>query len=398
MSFYKEKVNLALSQLNNLNIDLWIIFGDETAINSEPILDIISDHEFIGNTALLFFKNGKKIVIATPIDIDGYINTKFFDENISFPVDILKTLAEVISKYKPNSIALDFSEMDASSDGLTYGKYLKIKESLDSINYKGTIVSAQDITTKIRNVKSSDEIELITKACSVTLEIFEKAKDFIKVGVTALDIYNFFQNEVKERKLNYSWDKLMNPCVFVGPNTPIGHMAPPPIKVERGMLINVDFGIRLNNYASDMQRTYYVLDKGETDAPTDVKNAFNALRDTIKESANYLKPNKRCVDVDSHARKYLIDKGYPNWPTALGHTLGRYAHDGALLLGASKPNDKLRDLMINKEVEENNVFTLEPSIKLDGYGIIGIEEVVVVRNNKSEFLSKPQQELYLIKG
>jgi Xaa-Pro aminopeptidase len=50
------------------------------------------------------------------------------------------------------------------------------------------------------------------------------------------------------------------------------------------------------------------------------------------------------------------------------------------------------------KVEESQVFTIEPRLKVDGYGTATIEEEVFVTKEGCEFISKPQKELMLIKG
>jgi Xaa-Pro aminopeptidase len=47
-------------------------------------------------------------------------------------------------------------------------------------------------------------------------------------------------------------------------------------------------------------------------------------------------------------------------------------------------------------IEEEQVYTLEPRIILPGYGVATMEEIIVVRKTGGEFLSHPQNELYLI--
>jgi len=49
-------------------------------------------------------------------------------------------------------------------------------------------------------------------------------------------------------------------------------------------------------------------------------------------------------------------------------------------------------------LEESQVFTIEPRLTIDGYGIATMEEEVVIRKDGVEFLSPPQTEIYLIKS
>ena len=49
-------------------------------------------------------------------------------------------------------------------------------------------------------------------------------------------------------------------------------------------------------------------------------------------------------------------------------------------------------------LEKQNVFTIEPRLTIDGFGIATIEEEVMINENETEFISTPQKELILLKG
>jgi Xaa-Pro aminopeptidase len=98
--------------------------------------------------------------------------------------------------------------------------------------------------------------------------------------------------------------------------------------------------------------------------------------------------------IDVISREILVDSGYPEYPYALGHQLGRVAHDGGALLGplwekyGDSPNQKL---------EVGQVYTLEPGLAVPNYGYIGLEEDVVMTEKGAEYLGEPQREIVLIK-
>jgi len=78
---------------------------------------------------------------------------------------------------------------------------------------------------------------------------------------------------------------------------------------------------------------------------------------------------------------------------ALGHQVGRNAHDGGTLLG---PRWKRYGSLPDGQVEEGNVFTLEPNLMTEHFGRISLEEDVVITATGCEFLSTPQQELICV--
>lgn len=396
MTFYRDKIENAISVMKEQGIDTWIIAGTESATNTEPVLTIISDHEFIGYTALIFNSDGTSKCVCTPIDKNGYEHAAIFDDVEGFPVSFADSVGNYLGQKKPKTIALNFSETNPASDGLSTGCFMQLQDAFDLSGEKFEIVSAEKIVRKIKGVKSEREIECIREACKITEEIFESAKDFIKPGVNCQEIFAFFQNEVAKRNLTYSWPKSCNPGVFSGADCPRGHMGAPDFVVQKGHLVNVDFGIIVNGYSSDMQRMYYIL-KDDEEAPCeDAVKGFETVRDAIALAAKALVPGVTGFEVDKVARDYVMSKGYPSWGSALGHSIGAFAHDGGQTLAPEKPGVD-RSEEIHTPIEEGSVFTLEPSVPTS-CGVVGIEEDVVCRKDGAEFLVPPQTELYVIRG
>lgn len=394
MAIYKEKIEVAYDALNANDIDLWIIAGQESATNSEPMLPCLGEFEFIGLTSLLFTKERSSTVICTPIDADGYRRLHAFDEVIPFSVSFVKTLSEYLKDKQLKKIALDYSANNPASDGLTVGIFNLLKEALQLSQCQAEIVSAEPLVNRVRGIKVEDELIRIKKACACAEEIFNDAKHFIKAGLNCQDVYKFFQNQVEQKGFGYSWPKSCNPGVFSGFGCPSGHMGAPDFPIKKGDVVNIDFGIIVDGYSCDLQRMYYVLDDHETDAPEEVKKAFNAVRDAIALAAQALVPNTTGFKVDKVARDYIISQGYPEWNSALGHQMGRVAHDGGPLLATERPRYN-RPELIHTPLHKGYVFTLEPSVPTSR-GRIGLEEDVFVTENGAEFLTPPQQALYLI--
>ena len=395
MGFNREKIEIAYKSLELNDTDMWIVAGQESSTKSEPALDILTDTDFIGKTALIFLKEHKSLVVCTPIDANGYVIDGAFDEVIPFPVSFDETLSKVLSEYQPRNIALDYSKNNPSADGLSVGIYTLIKNAIEKAKIDTEVISAEKIITMVRGIKTEEEIAKIRKAVIETEKIFEDAKKVIKAGVNCKDVSEFFQTEVERKGFGYSWPKSQNPGVVAGIGCPQGHVGAPDFIISKGDVVNVDFGITLDGYASDIQRMYYILKDDEDDAPEDVKKAFYAVRDGIALAAKALKPGVTGNYVDSVARDYIVGLGYPSWNAALGHQIGKVAHDGGPLLGPRCPRYN-RPELIDTPLFENMCFTLEPGVPTSA-GRLGLEEDVVVRKDGAEFLVPPQMELYLIR-
>jgi Xaa-Pro aminopeptidase len=165
--------------------------------------------------------------------------------------------------------------------------------------------------------------------------------------------------------------------------------------VEHGHIIHFDFGVKYKDYCSDIQRLVYVLREGETEVPAEVQRGFITIRTAIEKSREAMKPGATGNSIDVIAREILVDAGYPEYQHALGHQLGRVAHDGGALLGPlwEKYGDDP-----HKQLEAGQVFTIEPGLAVPNYGYVSLEEDVVMTENGAEYIGEPQRELILIKG
>jgi Xaa-Pro aminopeptidase len=226
------------------------------------------------------------------------------------------------------------------------------------------------------------------------LAIFDQVTEFLKPGISEKEVAQFVHKIVEEKGFGLAWDKEYCPSVFTGPDTAGAHAGPTDKKIEPGHVINMDFGIKYKGYCSDLQRTWYVLKPGEEKAPEPVQRGFDVIKDSITQSAKAIKPGKQGVEIDDIARGYIVNSGYEEYPHALGHQLGRVAHDGGALLS---PRWERYGNLPFLPLEVNQVFTIEPRLTIEGYGIATIEEEVVITKDGCEFISPRQEEIYLVK-
>ena len=392
----RKKLEQARAYLDHSDIDLWVVLSRGNTMVKDPVLPLVCDIYFSGLAAIIVEKGGQIRAITSFLEEDSAKQTGVFDVVEPYQKDgsFEESFSSYLGENSTKTIALDFSEGDPAADGLPYGLYLKFRKLLDQLHFQGRLVSAEPLLDQLRSVKCEEEVECIRRAGELTERIFDEAKAFIRVGVTERQIFDFFQQKCREYGTRPSWELDQCPGVSVYPDTPSGHCGPTDIPVKPGSVVGIDFGVVVDGYCSDMQRMYYILKENETDAPEHLKEAFRAVRDTIAYTKDYLRPGVTGGETDAAARKFLADKGYGDWPHSLGHQVGRFVHDGGALLGRSRPG---REKLVNMPLASGNVFAVEPAAYLPE-GCFCVEEMVEITPDGARFLTKPQQELYVLKG
>jgi Xaa-Pro aminopeptidase len=389
----REKLDQVPAILDEQDIDLWLTFVHETQVTPDPCIELIVGTHMTWQSGFLLSRSGERIAVVGRFDapglesIGGYSDVRTYDESVR-PV-----LRETIERLDPQSIALNYSPSDPAADGLTHGMWLVLRETLEGTPYLDRLVSSQSVVGSLRGRKTALETDRIRVAIGETEEIFALVSERLGPGMKETEIAAIFHEEVSRRALGYAWEPEQCPAVDAGPEKEVGHTGPTDIEVRRGHLVHTDFGVQKDEYCSDLQRMWYVLDDGETEPPEEVVAAWDAIWASMDAGAAVLRPGVPGHEVDAAARASLVEAGYEEPKYALGHQLGRAAHDGGALLAPlwDRYGDSPRGL-----VEEGNVFTLEYGAPVPGRGYIGLEEDVLVTADGIEWLSTPQREIWLV--
>lgn len=394
MSIVKDKTSQAIEILQELDIDLWFTFVRETSGVRDPILDFIfGPEDLTWPSALIFTKTGERIAIVGRFEAEAVSRLGVYDTVLHYDQSIKPTLLETLENLAPQQIAINTSRNNVHADGLTHGLYEILMDYLAETDFADKLISAESIINAFRGRKTPSEVARIREAVTVTEEIYGRAFDYLRLGMTEKQVGQFMHNLVDEYGLETAWVYDHCPAFNSGPDSPVGHGGPTDIVIEPGHLLHFDFGVKKADYCSDIQRMGYVLRPGETQPPAEVQRGFETVLAAIDAAIDALKLGTPGVDVDAAARSVVTSAGYPEYKYSTGHQLGRVAHDGGALLGPAWERYGESPYQV---VEVGHVYTIEPGLAVEGYGYIGLEEDVLVTENGVEYLVAPQRQLILI--
>ncbi|NLE20073.1 MAG: aminopeptidase P family protein [Clostridiales bacterium] len=387
----RERMDRAYGALNEFGVDLWISISRETHFTTEPALMFLLPAEGLSLVALLVGRR-KSVCVVGPLDAEEAEAYGAHSETITAAADFDEKLVEAIRGFGPlHKVALNFSQVDPSADGLSLTQYRRLTRCLEAAGFKGETVSSAGIMKRVRGQKGPREVEGIRRAVQMAMGVYEKSRGAIRSGMSGYDIQQYFQEQVHLLGAGYSWPQLGNPFVSVGTRSSYLCKRPPAdVFLQPGDLVNVDFGLRLDGFASDNQRSYYVLGDGETAPPQEVRDAFFAVQEAIRKAVVAAGPGVHTTVPLDAANAVFERLGFPN-VRGLGHELGTFAHEGGMRMGSAFEGTEL-----DMRLEEGMTFTMEPAI-ITSHGRLCQEEVVVITKDGCRMLSTPQEDVWLVR-
>jgi len=166
--------------------------------------------------------------------------------------------------------------------------------------------------------------------------------------------------------------------VASGPNAAMPHYQSGDRVLRPGEPIVIDFGAKVDGYCADLTRT---VSLGPGDAPFDA--VYSVVRRAQQAAIDGIRAGMKGVDADALARVVIADAGHgEHFGHGLGHGVGLAVHE-APRAGRVNSDDPL---------PAGATLTIEPGVYLPGWGGVRIEDLVVVRAEGVEVLSRaPKQ-------
>lgn len=258
-----------------------------------------------------------------------------------------------VSKYDYENFFMFCENVGFEENYISYAKYKEYMHKFKINNF----VETEEIIEKQRMIKDEEEIKNIKIACEITDECFKYILNYIKPGMTEIQISREIENYFKERTDGLAFDTI----VASGENSSKPHAVPTDRKIKEQDIITIDMGCKYNGYCSDMTRTFFVGSIPEYVKPVYdlvLKNQKQTL-DEYKEGSN-IRLLSKMVENDFKLHDYDLIH-------SLGHGVGLDIHERPFI-----------SYNTDKPLKENMVVTDEPGIYIPGKFGVRIEDTVLI--------------------
>ena len=241
------------------------------------------------------------------------------------------------------------------------------------------LLSAGSLMADLRASKSEEEIRSMIRAQRISEKALEEVLHIIRPGMTEKEV---MAELVYHMLKNGSEGNAFDPIVVTGANTSMPHGVPGDTPIRAGDFLTMDFGSLADGYCSDMTRTVAV-----GFATEEMRNVYSVVLEAQLAGIAAARSGVPGKVIDRAARDVIERAGYGAYfGHGFGHSLGLDIHES--------PNANPRG---ETPMAVNDLCSAEPGIYLPGRFGVRIEDVMVIRPEGAEVITKaPKDELIVL--
>lgn len=275
-------------------------------------------------------------------------------------------LAEAIQKHGLRRIGYE-------DEYMTVADYMAYCEKLPC-----EFVRATRLMRELRASKTPAEIETLISAQRIAERALDEILNDIHPGATEKEL----AAKLTYLMLRYGAENVsFDPIVLSGANGSMPHGVPSEKAILEGEFVTMDFGCIYQGYCSDMTRTVAVGHVSE-----EMERVYHIVLKAQCAGIKKVAAGVTGREVDAAAREIIAKEGYGEYfGHSFGHGVGVEIHETP---NASPANEK--------PLCEGAVISAEPGIYLPGHFGVRIEDVVIVRRDGCENITKAPKELQIL--
>lgn len=203
-------------------------------------------------------------------------------------------------------------------------------------------------------IKSPEQIEKMRAAGRLTARVLEAVTDFIKPGITTMDIDTFCERFIVDTlkaipgsKGQYNYPYSVNTSL----NHVICHGMPSDRQIlKKGDIINVDVTVICDGFYGDSSKMFCV-----GDTPLHAKRLVDITQQSMYKGIFKVKPGAKLGDIGHAIQGHAEKNGYSVVREYCGHGIGQKMHEDPQVTHYGTPGTGI-------VLQEGMTFTIEPMI------------------------------------
>jgi len=390
------------------DIDMWIV--TDRGRGTQPMTRDFGISTVNGQSFFIFIDRGgdriERIQLGRENDLAAECGA--YDRFGGF-----EELRSIVEERDPQTIGLNYlaipyrAEGLHVADGLTHTDFKFLTSELGE-KYAARFTSAQHLIADFRGERVAGEIVEFAKVGDLTRRLLERAlsNEVITPGKTTHnDVARWLEQKLHDHDLQRGWF----PTVYT--HLPDGsEIGGTERVIQRGDVLQIDWGTGRNHFSTDIKRYAYVLREGETEPPAGVLNTFAESKKVQEIIRKHVRSGRTGREQLDELKQIIRDAGYvytelevaaqdaPGIEVNVGmHGAGNIGHEMAASLFEIYPE------RTKYVVRPNSIISLEyivfmPAEEWDGNKIpINVEENALITERGIEWLHPPQSRVLVIR-
>lgn len=177
-------------------------------------------------------------------------------------------------------------------------------------------------------VKTLEEINYIRESCKIVAGVLEYIKDFIKPGVTTLELDNIIEEFIKSKggmpafKGYKVRDNIFpaNSCISI--NEEVVHGIPGSRKLMEGDIVSIDVGVKKDGYYGDGAKTFAAGNISDSK-----KKLMRVAEESLYIGLQYAKDGNYVNEVSYAVQQHVEAEGFSVVRDLVGHGIGKNLHE-----------------------------------------------------------------------
>lgn len=218
-------------------------------------------------------------------------------------------------------------------------------------------------------LKTQREIEAISKACAILIEVFREIVPLMVPGTPAQYLDSFIEESIRRRggrpafKGFTGTDGIPFPasaCISI--DSEVVHGIPGNRILASGQIVGLDIGVEFEGYYGDAARTFLIGDVGEAE-----RKLVRVTRECLNLGIAQARKNKRLSDISHAIQMHAEKNGFSVVRELTGHGIGKNLHEDPQIPNFGLPGR-------GPKLQPGMVLAIEPMINLGAKEVYSAED------------------------
>ncbi|MBP2242505.1 Xaa-Pro aminopeptidase [Cytobacillus eiseniae] len=291
----------------------------------------------------------------------------------AFSIIEVSTKADLLEEIVRQTDRLKVAKLGFEQNHVNYYSYTEYNERINA-----EMIPLSNAIESLRMIKDKEEIAAIKTAAEIADAAFTQLLDFIRPGVTEIEVSNELEFYMRKQGATSSAFDII---VASGFRSAFPHGVASNKKIEKGEMITLDFGAYYQGYRSDITRTVAV---GEPN--NDLKGIYTIVFEALSKALSSIKPGILGKEADAFSRDYITEKGYGK----------QYGHGSGHGIGLDIHEEPFKNANCEIRLQPGMVLTVEPGIYIPKLGGVRIEDDILITQDGNEVLTHSPKELIIL--